>query len=84
MKKKESLKTAPDEKKAKSGTDILKEEAILSPGRMVVRAFLHNRLGMIGLIGFIIIFLIIFVGSSLIPFDAYFTNGVMRLSLIHI
>lgn len=78
MKKKESLKTAPDEKKVKSGTDILKEEAILSPGRMIVRAFLHNRLGMIGLIGFIIIFLIIFVGSSLIPFDAYFTNGVMR------
>lgn len=78
MKKKESLKTTPDEKKVKSGTDILKEEAILSPGRMIVRAFLHNRLGMIGLIGFIIIFLIIFVGSSLIPFDAYFTNGVMR------
>lgn len=58
--------------------DPLKEEAVLSPTRMIFKAFIHNRLGMVGLIGFIIILLLVYVGSIFRPFDVYFTNGVMR------
>lgn len=58
--------------------DVLKEEAIQSPGRMAWKRFTSNTLGMIGFIGFILFFIIIFLGSRLVPFDSYFTNGVMK------
>ena len=37
--------------------DILVEEQIQSPGRMMLDNFLHNKLGMAGFIGFFAIFI---------------------------
>ncbi|MDO5016692.1 MAG: ABC transporter permease subunit [Eubacteriales bacterium] len=66
---------------ARSQEDLeaaLKEEAIQSPGRVAWRRFTHNTLGMIGFCGFILIFVIIFIGSLFVPFEPYFTNGIMK------
>ena len=57
--------------------DRLKEEAIMSPGKVAVKNYFRNPLGVIGLAMFIAIVLVIFVGSRLLPFNQY-------LSLIHI
>ena len=34
-------------------TDFMTEEQLQSPGRLILKNFLHNRLGMIGLIVFL-------------------------------
>ncbi len=58
-----------------SENEDLKEEAILSPGKVAVRNFFRNPLGVIGLIMFIGIILIVFVGSAIIPFNQYYSQG---------
>ncbi len=58
--------------------DRLKEEAIESPSRMVLRKFFHNPLGLVGLIGFMALFAFIFIGSMFVPFDPYSNNGEMK------
>lgn len=58
--------------------NLFEEASIESPWRSVVRKFIKNPLGLIGLIGFIAIFIIVFVGSTLIPFDPFYTAGPMR------
>ncbi len=55
--------------------DKLKEEAIMSPGKVAVRNFFRNPLGVIGLILFIAIVLVIFIGSKLLPFNQYYSQG---------
>lgn len=55
--------------------DKLKEEAILSPGKVAVRNYFRNPLGVIGLIMFIAIILIVFVGSAILPFNQYYSQG---------
>ena len=55
--------------------DKLKEEAIMSPGKVAVRNFFSNPLGVVGLAMFVAIVLLIFVGSKLIPFDQYYSQG---------
>lgn len=67
-----------DKNAPKTGQDILREEAVMSPWRMVWRTFSHMPLGMIGLVVFIGIFILIFGGSQLLKFDPYFAMGVMR------
>lgn len=57
---------------------VLKEAAIESPSRMMVNNFFSNRLGVVGLVGFIAIFLIVFGGSFLIPYDAYYSQPVLK------
>lgn len=57
---------------------LLEEEAITSPSKMAFKSFLHNKLGMIGLIGFIAIALVVFVGSMFLKYDAYYVQGVMK------
>lgn len=55
--------------------DRLKEEAIMSPGRVAVRNYFRNPLGVIGLAMFIGIVVLIFGGSKLLPFDQYYSQG---------
>lgn len=52
-----------------SGMSVLEEEAIRTPFQTIVRNYLHNRLGMLGLIMFIGFLLFAFLGSSLNPVD---------------
>lgn len=58
--------------------NLFEEASIESPWRSVVRKFIKNPLGLIGLIGFIAIFIIVFVGSTMVPFDPFYTAGPMR------
>ena len=50
-------------------TDILAEEQIQSPSRMMLDNFLHNKLGMTGLIGFLTILLIVTIIPMFIPIN---------------
>ena len=63
---------------AQANESILKEEAIVSPTRMMINNFLSNKLGLVGLIGFIAVFLIVFIGSALIPYDPYYSQPVLK------
>lgn len=58
-----------------SENEDLKEEAILSPGKVAVKNFFRNPLGVIGLLMFIAILLLVFVGSAIIPFNQYYSQG---------
>ncbi len=49
--------------------DIMTEEQIQSPGRMMLDNFLHNRLGMTGLIGFLAIFLFVLIAPHFVPIN---------------
>ena len=55
--------------------DRLKEEAIMSPGKVALRNYFRNPLGVIGLAMFIAIVLVIFVGSKMLPFNKYYSQG---------
>ena len=55
--------------------DKLKEEAIMSPGKVAIRNYFRNPLGVIGLAMFVAIVLVIFVGSKLLPFNQYYSQG---------
>lgn len=55
--------------------DRLKEESIMSPGKVALRNYFRNPLGVIGLAMFIAIVLVIFVGSRMIPFNQYYSQG---------
>ena len=49
--------------------DILAEEQIQSPSKMMLDNFLHNRLGMTGLIGFFVILLIVSIIPIFMPIN---------------
>ena len=49
--------------------DFMKEEQLQSPGRLIAKNFLHNKLGMIGLIVFLIIFVFVMVGPYFYELD---------------
>ncbi|MDU4025786.1 MAG: ABC transporter permease subunit [Anaerococcus sp.] len=53
----------------------LKEEEILSPGKVAVKNFFRNPLGVIGLIMFVAIILLVFIGSAVFPFNQYYSQG---------
>ena len=55
--------------------DKLKEEAIMSPGKVAIRNYFRNPLGVFGLVLFIAIVLVVFVGSKMLPFDQYYSQG---------
>lgn len=55
--------------------DALKEEAIRSPGQVALRNFLRNPLGVFGLVLFIALILVVFVGSAILPFNQYYSQG---------
>lgn len=49
--------------------DFMKEEQLQSPGRLMLTNFLHNRLGMTGLIVFLLIFLFVMIGPYFFELD---------------
>ncbi|WP_105301424.1 ABC transporter permease subunit [Anaerococcus marasmi] len=55
--------------------DKLKEEAIMSPGKVALRNYFRNPLGIIGLMLFVAIVLVVFVGSKVLPFNQYYSQG---------
>lgn len=55
--------------------DKLKEEAIMSPGRVALRNYFRNPLGIIGLVLFLAIVIVVFVGSKVLPFNQYYSQG---------
>ena len=57
---------------------ILEEEAIQTPGQTILKNFLRNKLGVIGLIAFILIMAFSFVGSQLRPINLNYQETVMR------
>lgn len=48
---------------------VLEEEALMTPGKTVLRNFLRSKLGIIGVIGFILILAFSFVGAQLRPIN---------------
>lgn len=63
---------------AESEDDRLKEAEIESPAKMMVKNFFSNKLGVIGLVGFVAVFAIVFIGSWLIPYDPYYSQPILR------
>jgi len=59
----------------KKEINSLEEEQIQSPGKMMLDNFLHNRLGMFGLIVFLVILLFVLVGPAFFPIDLGDTDG---------
>lgn len=55
--------------------NFMEEEQLQSPGRMMVQNFLHNRLGMTGLIIFLIIFVFVMVGPSIWVLDLSYQDN---------
>ncbi|MDU0894715.1 MAG: peptide ABC transporter permease, partial [Anaerococcus sp.] len=53
----------------------LKQEEILSPEKVAVKNFFRNPLGVIGLIMFVAIILLVFIGSAVLPFNQYYSQG---------
>lgn len=54
---------------------FMEEEQLQSPGRMMVQNFLHNKLGMTGLIIFLCIFVFVMVGPIFLPIDLSFQDN---------
>jgi peptide/nickel transport system permease protein len=64
--------------KMKKPIDLLAEEAIMSPSKVIVKNFLRNRLAIAGLVGFTIMLSVVFIGSALNPLTILSTNPIMR------
>lgn len=79
---KKNIKNNPDESLEhladKKRKDVLKEESVTSPGKMAVKNFFSNKLGVIGLLGFLAITLVVFIGSSFLDYDPYYSQGIMK------
>lgn len=56
-------------------TDFMTEEQLQSPGRLILKNFLHNRLGMTGLIVFLLIFLLVMIGPSFYTLDLSYQDN---------
>ncbi|MGI6315300.1 MAG: ABC transporter permease subunit [Christensenellales bacterium] len=54
--------------------DVLEEEAVRTPWQTILRNYFHNKLGIIGIIGFVLTMLFSFLGSYFIPLDATYTE----------
>ena len=55
--------------KQKKFENLMEEEAIMSPTKVVWKNFLHDRLARIGMVGFAGILLFCFVGSAIYPIE---------------
>ncbi len=49
--------------------DFLAEEQVTSPGKMMFKSFLHNRIAMTGLVMFLLILAIVTIGPFFFPID---------------
>jgi len=54
---------------AKQTRSILEEEAIMSPGKTIIKNFMRNKLAIVGLTGIVLITTFVFGGSQVVPFD---------------
>lgn len=64
--------------KMKRPVDMLAEEAIMSPSKVIVKNFFRNKLAIGGLIGFSIMLTVVFLGAALNPLTVLETNPIMR------
>lgn len=64
--------------KKKDALDVYQEEALLSPGKVIAKRFIKNKLAVIGIIGFIGIFLFSFGLSIFVPLNITYTNTFHR------
>lgn len=53
----------------KKELDVMQEEALQSPMRTIIKNFMSNKLAMLGLIVFVVIFLIVLIGPLFNPID---------------
>lgn len=58
--------------------DKLAEEKIVSPGRQMLRSFLHNRLAITGMIIFVSCLLLVTIGPIFFPIDLSYTDGTQQ------
>lgn len=58
--------------------DELAEERIVSPGKQMLRSFLHNRLAMTGMIIFLACLLLVMIGPYFSPLDLSYTDGTQQ------
>lgn len=58
----------------KAQMSVLEEEAIQTPLQTIIKNYMRNKLGMIGLIMFIVFLLFSFVGSALYPIELTYTE----------
>ena len=56
-------------KRNKIEMNVLEEEALRTPGKTVLINLLHNKLAIIGFIGFVAVLLFCFIGSALHPLE---------------
>lgn len=71
------LNKTPDLNQEPKENQKLKEEAIMSPGKIAVRNYFRNPLGVIGLVLFLAIIGVVFIGSAIIPFNPYKSEGTL-------
>lgn len=58
--------------------NVLEEEEIQSPSKVIMKNFLHNHLAQIGIIGFLFIFSFTFIGSMFFPMDPLYTEPLLQ------
>jgi peptide/nickel transport system permease protein len=58
--------------------DVYKEESFSSPGKLIFKNFIKNKLAITGIIGFILIFTFSFVLSLFVPLELNYTNTYHR------
>ncbi|MBU1144793.1 MAG: ABC transporter permease subunit [Firmicutes bacterium] len=54
---------------------ILEEEALMSPGKVIAKNFFRNKLAIVGIIGFVSIFIFSFGLSLFVPLDLYYSSA---------
>ena len=59
----------------KKQIDILEEEALMSPTRIIIKKFFNSKLAVIGLIGLLLMLICTFVMSLIIPYDELYFEG---------
>lgn len=64
--------------KKKQPKNILEEEAVMSPVRVIVKNFFRNKLAIIGLTAFVLMLTFVFGGSALFPIDLYDSDPVLQ------
>jgi len=64
--------------KMKKPIDMLAEEAVMSPSKVIVKNFFRNKLAIGGLIGFTVMLSVVFIGAALNPLTILETNPIMR------
>lgn len=62
----------------KRPVDMLAEEAVMSPSKVIVKNFFRNKLAIGGLIGFTMMLSVVFIGAALNPLTILETNPIMR------